>query len=53
MAAGGEGGLHARAVAAARVEQILAGHGAPPLPAGVQAALDDIVARAEARVRPA
>jgi trimethylamine--corrinoid protein Co-methyltransferase len=52
-AAGVEGGLHARAVAAARVEQILAGPGAPALPPAVQAALDAIVERSEARVRPA
>jgi trimethylamine--corrinoid protein Co-methyltransferase len=52
-AAGTNGGLDATAVAAARVEQILAGPGAPPLPPAVQAALDGILARAEARVRPA
>jgi trimethylamine--corrinoid protein Co-methyltransferase len=52
-AAGGEGGLHARAVAAARVEQILGEHEVPALPRAVRAALDGILARAEARVRPA
>jgi trimethylamine:corrinoid methyltransferase-like protein len=40
-------------VAAARVEQILAGHEVPALPPAVQAALAAIVAKAEARVRPA
>lgn len=40
-------------MAAARVEQILAGHKVPALPLAVQAALDGILARAEARVRPA
>jgi len=40
-------------VAAVRVEQILAGHEIPALPPAAQAALDGIVARTEARVRPA
>jgi trimethylamine--corrinoid protein Co-methyltransferase len=52
-AAGSSGGLDATAVAAARVTQILAGPGAPPLPAEVDAAIEAVVAKAEARVRPA
>jgi len=52
-AAGPRGGLDATAVAAARVEKILAGHDVPPLPPAVQAALAAILAKAEARVRPA
>jgi trimethylamine--corrinoid protein Co-methyltransferase len=50
-AAGATGGLDATAVAAARVERILAGHDAPPLPEDVDAAIDAVLERAEARVR--
>jgi len=52
-AASSSGGLDATAVAAARVAQILAGPGAPPLPAEVDAAIEAVLAKAEARVRPA
>jgi trimethylamine--corrinoid protein Co-methyltransferase len=51
-AAGAAGGQDATAVAAARVNQILAEHEVLALPAAVQATLDGILARAEARVRP-
>ncbi len=51
-AAGSASGLDATAVAAARVEQILAEHRAPPLPPEADAAIEAVLARAEARVRP-
>jgi trimethylamine---corrinoid protein Co-methyltransferase len=49
-AAGRAGGLDATAVAAARVDRILAEHEVPPLPAAVEAAIEAVLARAEARV---
>jgi trimethylamine--corrinoid protein Co-methyltransferase len=52
-AAGSIGGLDATAVAAARVERMLAEHEVPPLPADVDAAIHAIIERAERRVRPA
>jgi trimethylamine--corrinoid protein Co-methyltransferase len=52
-AAGPTGGLDATAVAAARVERILAEHRVPPLSADVDAAIHAVVERAERRVRPA
>ena len=52
-AAGSHGGLDATAVAAARVERILAEHDVPPLPPLADAAVEAVVARAEARARTA
>ncbi len=52
-AAGRTGGLDATAVAAARVERILAEHEVPPLPPLADAAIEAVVARAEARARTA
>ena len=51
-AAGAASGLDATAVAAARVERILAEHHSPPLPPEADAAIEAVLARAEARVRP-
>jgi trimethylamine--corrinoid protein Co-methyltransferase len=52
-AAGPAGGLDATAVAAARVERILAEHDVPLLPRSVDAAIHAVLERAEARVRTA
>ena len=52
-AAGSASGVDATAVAAARVERILAEHDAPPLPPEADAAIEAVLAKAEARVRPA
>ena len=49
-AAGRTGGLDATAVAAARVDRILAEHEVPPLPPDVDAAVHAVLERAERRV---